>query len=561
MVIASRRWPDQLAAGAGALLLGLLAVAAPVPGLAAGATPATPVTPATLTLTLRPGDTLIGIGERYLERPGRWVDLARLNRIRDPRRLQPGAPLQIPLDWIRWTVLPVEVVHVHGSVQGERGSLAPGMRLTQGERFDTGTDGMLTLRFADGTLAVFAPQTRAGLGRSRETPLGGMRATRIDLDQGGVETTVPPLATPDSRFDVKTPRVVTAVRGTRFRVAQDGSSSRHEVLEGRVAAQGAAPQAIEIGPGSGLRAEGDQLGAVVRLLPAPDLSAIPDRIERTSLMLQIAPMPGATGWRWQVATDAAFLQRVLEARTSDPNWLLAGLPDGDYQLRVRAADAQALEGADAQRAFVLRARPEAPLRLSPPPGASVLSGTALRWAEVTGAPAYHLQLARDAQFTDRLRDRAGVTGTSHVPEPALAPGTYHWRLATQRPDGSRGPFGDAAMFTVLEPTSVAPPQLGEGGLQLAWSGPAGYQHQVQVAHTPDFAQPVLDRLVPGASLTLPDPAPGTYHVRTRLVLPDGSMGPWSATQRFEVPQPPVPPEPPPSHPWYLLLLLLLLPLL
>ncbi|MCB2044092.1 MAG: FecR domain-containing protein, partial [Rhodoferax sp.] len=545
MGIGSKRWPERLAAGG--LLLGLLAATAPVPGLAADDAPAT------LALTLRPGDTLIGIGERYLEQPGRWVDLARLNRIRDPRRLRPGAALQIPLDWMRWQALPVEVVHVHGAVQGPGGPLAPGMRLSQGDRFDTGADGILTLRFAGGATAVFAPQTRAALGASREAPLGGVRATRIDLDQGAVETTVQPLATPESRFDVKTPRVVTAVRGTRFRVAQEPSASRHEVLEGRVAAQGAAPQPVEIGQGSGLRAEGGQLGAVVPLLPPPDLSAVPARIERTSQLLQVAPLPGAVAWRWQVATDGAFVQRLQDVQTREPRWLLAGLPDGDYQLRVRAADAQAIEGNDAQMTFAVRARPEAPLQLSPPAGASVVSGTALRWTQVAGAPAYRLQVARDAQFSDLVLDRSDLATGHLAPDPALAPGLYHWRLATQRPDGSHGPFGDASSFTVLEPSAVAPPQLGTDGLRLAWSGPAGFQHQVQVARSPDFAQPLLDRQVPGASLTLPDPAPGRYHVRTRLVLPDGSQGPWSSTQQFDVPAPPEPP----SHPWYLLLLLLL----
>ncbi len=545
MVTASKRWPERRVAGG--WLLGLLVATASAPGLAADEAPAT------LALTLRPGDTLIGIGQRYLEQPGRWVDLARLNGIRDPRRLRPGAALRIPLDWMRWQALPVEVVHVHGTVRGPQGPLAPGMRLAQGDRFDTGADGILTLRFAGGALAVFAPRTQAALGASREAPLGGVRATRIDLDQGAVETTVQPLATPDSRFDVKTPRVVTAVRGTRFRVAQESTASRHEVLEGRVAAQGATPHPVEIAQGSGLRAEGGQLGPVVRLLPAPDLSALPARIERTSQLLQVAPLPGAVSWRWQVATDGAFVQRVQDVQTREPRWLLAGLPDGDYQLRVRAADAQAIEGNDAQMAFAVRARPEPPLQLSPPAGAPVVSGTALTWTRVAGAPAYRVQVARDAQFSDRVLDRPDVAAGRLVPEPALAPGSYHWRLATQRPDGSHGPFGDPAMFTVLEPSSVAPPQLGSDGLRLAWSGPAGFQHQVQVARTPDFAQPVLDRQVPGASLTLPDPTPGRYHVRTRLVLPDGGRGPWSSTQQFDVPAPPEPP----SHPGYLLLLLLL----
>lgn len=543
----AREAPWCIAIVAGTLALLLLA---PRPLLAADA-------PTTLALTVQSGDTLIGIGERYLEQPGRWIDLARLNKLRNPNRLQPGVQLRIPLDWMRWNPLAVEVVHVHAQVRGNRGPLAVGMRLAQGDSFDTGAQGALTLRFSDGSVAVFPPQTRASLGLSQQAPLGEVRATRIDLEQGAVETSVQPLAAPASRFDVKTPRVVTAVRGTRFRVAQDAQASRHEVLEGRVAAQVAASNAVEIAQGSGLRAEGGQLGEVVRLLDPPDLSALPSRIERTAQLLQVPPLPGAVGWRWQVATDSAFVQLVQNVKTGDPRWLLGGLPDGDYFLRVRGADAQELEGADAQVAFALRARPEPPLKLSPPAGASVTSSAPLVWTQVDGAPNYHLQVARDAAFTDLAVDQSGVTGTRKLLEPALPPGTFHWRVATQRPDGSRGPFGDPASFTALGPSSLLPPQLGAEGLQLAWSGPSGFQHQVQVARTSDFSQPEFDRQVPGSSLTLPDPKPGSYFVRTRLMLPDGSEGPWSSTQRFDVPAPPAPPPSHPSHPWYLLLILLL----
>jgi len=542
MVTVLSRWPEPTRRACRLLALAW-----------AGSAMAADPSVATLALDLRAGDTLIGISQRYLEPAHDWRALQLFNRIADPRKLQPGAQLQIPLDWLRWTVLQVEVVHVRAAVTSNRGPLAVGLRLEQGDSFDTGAQGALTLRFADGALAAFAPQTRATLGLAREAPFGGVTSTRIDLEQGAVETTVTPLRTPASRFDIRTPRVVTAVRGTRFRVAQDDQASRHEVLEGRVQAQGEHPGAVEIAQGSGLRAQGGQLGDVVRLLPAPDLSAIPQRIERISQLLQVPAMAGATGWRWQVARDGAFLQREQEARTIGPTWLLAGLPDGVYQLRVRGADAQSLEGADAQVGFVLQARPEPPLRVSPSDGASVLAGTPLVWADVSGSPRHRLQVAGDAQFVDRVVDQAGIRGARHGFEPALAPGLYHWRLATERADGSLGPWGDPARFTVLEPSSMAPPYQDTSGLQLGWSGPAGFRHQVQLSRSPDFDPPDRDQVVAGSQLHLAQPSPGAYHVRTRLVLPDGSHGPWSEVQRFEVTAPPEPP----SHPWYLLLFLLL----
>ena len=95
---------------------------------------------------------------------------------------------------------------------------------------------------------------------------------------------------------------------------------------------------------------------------------------------------------------------------------------------------------------------------------------------------------------------------------------------------------------------MAPPQIGADGLQLSWSGPAGFSHKVQLATDASFASPQFDQVVPGARLDLPTPTPGTYFVRTQVVLPDGRVGSWSSPQTFDVPWP---------FPWGLLLLLLL----
>lgn len=504
----------------------------------------------TLELEVHAGDTLIGISQRLLDSPQRWSELKALNRITRDRRLRPGTLLSIPLDWLRWSELPAEVVYVHGVVTGNNGPLAAGMRVNAGDSFDTGAQGSLTLRLPDGAVVVFAPMTRAALGVLRQAEGTAIRATSIELRGGALDTTATPLKQPASRFEVRTPRVVTAVRGTRFRVALEGDVSRHEVVSGLVTVTGATPQETRVAQGQGLRADAGVLGAVVPLLGAPDLSGIAPLIERTAQPLQVAPMPGAVGWHWQVAADGGFTRLLQDAKTRVPVWLLAGLPDGDYHLRVRANDAQEIEGKEAQLAFGLRARPEPPLQIAPPSGASVTSGAVLVWGELVGAPGYHVQVARDAKFTELLYDAA--VAASRLPvDAAWSPGQYHWRVATQRRDGSRGPFGDPGSFTVLAPSAVAPPQVGDGGLRLSWSGPAGFGHRVHLSRDAEFAATEYDQVVPGASLELPSPEPGVHYVRMQLVLPDGGSGPWSTAQRFEVPK---------KHPW-LLFLLLLLPLL
>lgn len=46
--------------------------------------------------TVKSGDTLPSIARRKLGDPGRWVEIARLNDIRDPRAVKPGARLKLP---------------------------------------------------------------------------------------------------------------------------------------------------------------------------------------------------------------------------------------------------------------------------------------------------------------------------------------------------------------------------------------------------------------------------------------------------------------------------------
>ena len=515
-----------------------------------------------LTLTIAPGDTLISLSQRYLGQPQRWLALQRFNHITQDRRLQPGAQLRIPMSWLRWTERAAEVIFVQGQVSGviagvtaaTGGPLAAGMQLKAGDRFDTGLAGALTLRMPDGALIVFPSKTQAALGVSREVTGTGLRSTLIELQSGSVDSTVPTLKDPASRFEISTPRVVTAVRGTRFRVAADGDVSRHEVVSGVVAVDGSAGNA-SLNKSQGLRAEAGRLGTVVPLLPAANVSGLPQRMERTAQSLTVPPLAGAQGWRWQVAADAAFTQLLQDDRTSAPTWLLTDLADGDYHLRLRAADAQNLEGQEAAMAFAVRARPEPPAMMSPSSGDSVAGAAELLWAEGVNAPAYHVQVARDARFADLVLDRSPVTGNRLPMDAAWTPGTYYWRLATLRmagnpepfAEGPSGPFGDSASFTLLPPSAMAPPEVGEGGMKLTWSGPAGFSHRVQVSAEADFASTVLDQVVPGSRLALPTPAPGIYFVRTQVVLAEGRAGKWSSSQRFEVPRKPL---------WGLLLLLI-----
>ena len=78
-------------------------------------------------------------------------------------------------------------------------------------------------------------------------------------------------------------------------------------------------------------------------------------------LLQIAdPVDKAVAYRAQVARDEQFNDVIATTVFTTPRARFTNLPDGSYLLRVRAIDAEGLEGQDATRGFALRARPEPP---------------------------------------------------------------------------------------------------------------------------------------------------------------------------------------------------------
>lgn len=497
-------------------------------------------------IAVRPGDTLISLSQRYLDRPERWVALKSLNHVPDEFHLQPGSMIRLPAQWLRWTKGRAEVLHVTGKVTSDQGMVAKGMKLPEGDHIDTGSDGFLTLKLRNGATVVFPPGTRARLGELKQISGAPMERTVIDLEAGSAESHVPSLKASDSRFEVRTPRVVTAVRGTRFRVGSEGEESHHELIEGKVWIAGKRTQAT-LNPGEGVVAEAGRVGKPVALPPAPDVSELPKRVERTVVSFSVPPLAGVAKWHWRLAADADFTLPLKDERTSSPTWVMAGVPDGDYFLALRTVDAHGLEGRDAVRPIAVRAHPEPPLMLYPSPEGFSAGKAHFTWAEAEGAATTRLQMASDPNFERILVDVPAVAARELTLSDPVSPGDYWWRLASRRADGYQGPFGDGAHFHQLAPTEVAPPSLSKDGLHVAWSGPQDLRYRVQLGDDVNFSAPPREIEVTGTSAQFPTPKSGLHFLRIQPVLADGSAGPWSTPQRFEVPS---------NLPWWALVLVL-----
>lgn len=489
-------------------------------------------------------ETLIALSRRLLADPRQWPQLQQHNRIVDARRIPVGTVLKIPVRLLATEPVPARVLSASGEVSGPQGvAVAAGQALPQGARLQAGDGGQATLQLVDGTVLRLRAGSAVQVETSQRLPRSGEVLSGVKVEAGQVEVQAqkrPGAGAPG--FQISTPQGLLGVRGTEFRVSVDAraETTRNEVLEGQVMTEGRDGRAgRSVAAGFGVVV--DRSGTVtppVRLLAPPDVSAWPALQERVLVRFPIRPQPAVVAYRAQVAAaaDPAFERVLQDVRSTGAELRLVDLPNGDYRIRVRAEDAQGLQGRDALHLFTLKARPEPPLPTGPGPKA-VVSGARLdlAWASVDEARSYRLQLARDEAMREPIQDQRTLAGTAWSVD-ALAPGVYFWRLASERSATDQGPFGPVQRVELRAlPAPLPPPRVGEDSLKLAWEGLPGQTFEVELARSADFAVLELTRRTEQSALELRLPGTGRYFVRLRARDPDGFVGPYTAPQAFTVP--------------------------
>ena len=492
---------------------------------------------------VRPGDNPWNITERYLKSINYWPRILRYNNILEPTAIAPGTRLRLPTSWLRAQAASARVVDVRGSVEhevnGRAQALVAGMLLEAGTLIRTHDDSSLALQFPDGSRSLISANSELLVSELQRLTASNAQQLRIELKRGQIENTVQPARSGGSRYTIETPAAVAAVRGTEFRVATGDRHMRTETLSGEVALRnGRGETRLPAATGAHANA-GEGPGKAVRLLPAPDVDALPTTIDRVPFRLPITPIEGASHYRTQIAPLQGFT--VLESdRVADDASALgsAHLADGRYRLRMRAIDSLGLEGLSAEREIIVDARPEPPFPSQPAPdGFAVDEKLVFRWARIPDAQTYHFQLAGDDRFSTPIvtldtREEAGVSLDDDVPS-----GDYFWRIAVSTAAEGRGPWSDAQRFRrpPAGPAAEAPSVDGDT-LHLRWrAGNVDDRYQVELSRTADFTAPehALDTATPEVAIDKPEP--GTWHVRIRTQETGSPPGPWGKTQEIEVP--------------------------
>ncbi|CAN5908820.1 hypothetical protein BH11PSE8_BH11PSE8_00120 [soil metagenome] len=508
--------------------------------------------------TVTEGDTLTSLSQNLLVSPQSWREVARLNRLPNPALVVPGQVLRLPLRLVKSTALEARVISVVGDVRAGGNPVAQGSALPTGQALQTGPGSSAVIELSDGSRVQLPPSSLAEVVANRQYgaspgavpagpgsasgPSASWFAGALRVLRGSVEV----FATKVLRakpLEVTTPTAVVGVRGTHYRVTvgdQGTQPTRSEVLEGLVRFE--RPDRVfgaDLAAGYGATIDSAVPAPIVKALPAaPDLSAMPARFERPLVRFEL---PGETSpVRVQVAQDSSFEKVIGDQRVpAGTDVRISGLDDGNWFLRARRIDDAELEGFDASRPFVLKARPEPPATLTPRASSKQTAGSVkFAWAQNTEARNARLQVAQDPGFTRLVLDGNRIADASQ----ALlidTPGTYYWRMASVRANGDQGPFGDPLSFE-LRPRPE-PPQGGlaadGNGIVVHWSGRPQDRQRVQFARDIGFTQLVAEEEIAQPEWSFARPAEhGSYFFRYRTVEPDGFVSDWSSPLTIEIPR-------------------------
>lgn len=525
------------------LVMAGLAAAVQAQPMAAAA--GTPVDIPDWQYSVRPGDTLLLLAERYLVNPRRWGAVQRLNQIADPRRIPVGTVLRIPANELRSAPGWATVKAVHGPVRWRMPgtpwqTATVGQQLGAGAEVQTQENANAVLELANGTELALHAQSALALDTLTLYVDGLMADTRVRLQGGQTEIKDNPKRRDQQNLRITTPGAQATVRGTLFRVGVQGDATREETLEGAVELA-SGPRSVRVNPQQGsLARQGQAPTSPKTLLAAPDLSGWPAVVEQLPLTFRVDHMSGATQW-WSQIGDSSFDTIYAQAQAPGDVISYADLPDGRYTVRVRGVDELGLSGLEARRAITVRARPFAPLLQQPGRAATVRQAKpTLQWTAAPDVTRYRVQLSGQANFDALLLDRTIDTTQAAVFQD-LAGGLHHWRVASVDSTGQQGPWSTSSMFTYKPgpgpvDLGAAPVRfVGDSALIDLPAPPPGQHYQLALANSADDVRQTATAVSRDGKWKLPRPAHGDAFLAIRLVdSADGTEGP-QVIHQFEVP--------------------------
>ena len=308
------------------------------------------------------GESLKGLADKWFVNPANWQRAQAMNRIGDPEKLPANYPLKLRASWLKSTPMAAEVIAFRGQASadlaGETNPVVIGMKLAEGDRVQTGTNGFVTLRLPDGSIVSLPSNSAVRMERLRTVALTGALDRRFALEKGRTEAQVEPLIVPGSRFLINTPVSVAAVRGTRYRVSYVPAEMKAltEVLEGRVAVGKAADAAggTLLTPGHGVVATARSVSGALALLPAPLFDGMAGVQSGAFVQIRVKPVQGAVRYSIEITRDRDGMQKVALMESDTPEGRVPDIGNGQYYAHVSAVGREGLIGLPGRYGFERR---------------------------------------------------------------------------------------------------------------------------------------------------------------------------------------------------------------
>ena len=173
-----------------------------------------------ISITVDRGDYLIAICKRYLDGEKRWPEIARINRMGNAHRVQPGAKLNVPIAYLKGVPVNGRVTFVQGDAKARPGgqggwvSLKAGDTVSPKSALKTGPESALEITFEDGSSFLLRSNTEMGI-VSAQKVLSSRLVRDLYLGAGRVLTNVKEATGEAPRFKIRTPSAIASVRGDR----------------------------------------------------------------------------------------------------------------------------------------------------------------------------------------------------------------------------------------------------------------------------------------------------------------------------------------------------------
>ncbi len=179
----------------------------------------------------------------------------------------------LPLDWMYLKPVNAVILRTKGSVQViHQNTQLPLSVIPEGSTIKTSKNSFALIEFPDRSLLTISPDSEVLLTTVRRYAKSDVFNIHINIEQGRAESQVKPLRHPSSDYTVKSKRLSTAVRGTRFSVSDVITDyATTEVLEGGVKLNAISDQdsLMLVSKGLGVYTKDSKAPILTALLPAP----------------------------------------------------------------------------------------------------------------------------------------------------------------------------------------------------------------------------------------------------------------------------------------------------